>query len=336
MFRTVHIVVSLMALFIARDVVRAQPPTAPREPTAEVEQDRIERLKFHDQEALITRELRDLDRTRLEDSNWAKEWAGEYHSSLQRTIRLAPTNGMSYSAYACTGVYDFDHGSVVEATSDSIRIKLAKGRRNTWQGISDRLYFVRWDTERYIVPENEMLNVINEFNAGGYHRETLPHAYRLDPKGFRYGANPRSGFPTLPAAYAALYEEVRLTLRITKIEEISSPNANNDGGPRGLRQWRLEFDKGLRDGIADGMAIPTNIYDEQPNHAAINIVGVSPSDSKGFLCCVDNPVENPRWPKLGDTFEVLLFRRRATPAPDQPAKLQSKPAQSAAPAPSLR
>ena len=76
----------------------------------------------------IEKELKALDRTKLKADDWAKEWAGTYSTGdglgMNVRIAVAPKSGITYTWHGCQGLYDANHGEIVEATKDCLTVRV--------------------------------------------------------------------------------------------------------------------------------------------------------------------------------------------------------------------
>src|SRR5262245_58324101 len=138
-------------------------------------------------------------------------------------ILVAPTSGITYTWNGCMGLYDGNHGDIVEAfdldgdgRSDGLKIKWVLQTKSDYDFDSESFYFVRWSGanggrgRQYIVPEEQMMELVNDYNQGGFARDALYHApMKYDraagenPHRVR-SALPVEGAPQLPAKWATL------------------------------------------------------------------------------------------------------------------------------------
>ncbi len=134
--------------------------------------------KLQDRERRIDAELAAMDRPSLADDDWAKEWAGSYYTGdglgMNVTIKIAPKAGITYTWHGCMGLYDANHGDIVETFDGGVIVRLAIDTKISYFSfMSTKLYFVKWGERRYLVPEAQMLELVNNYNAGGYARKDL-------------------------------------------------------------------------------------------------------------------------------------------------------------------
>jgi hypothetical protein len=183
-----------------------------------------EREAIEARQQRIEAELKDLDRDKLPKEHWARDWAGEYYQGdglgANILFRLAPESGFSYTWHGCMGLYDGNHGDIAEVFPDGLRLKLAiPADLSTFETVSDRLYFVPWGEERFLVPECLLMKFVNNYNEGGFARAEMYHIPRLirdkNYHGFR-SAPP--GLPKLPDKYAKLLRTKPITLTVAKVD----------------------------------------------------------------------------------------------------------------------
>ncbi len=216
---------------------------------------REEEPKIMEHIAAITKELETLDRGALREGDWAKEWAGEYYDGdgLGRNFRivLAPKSGIACANHGCMGFYGGDHGDIVEALPDGLRVKPILGSDN--YGMLDaRLYFVRWGERRYLVPESSMLTLVNNCNEGGFARDAMYFIPRLHNKNdpfHRHEAAP-AGRPELPTQYAKLLREKPISLKVSKVTPLETRGVTT--GVQGFF-CTIEFEGGAEQGVYKGL-----------------------------------------------------------------------------------
>lgn len=283
---------------------------------------REEEPRISERSERIKRELSELgDRSQLADTDWAKEWAGEYYvgDGLGMNVRLlvAPKNGITYTWHGCLGLYDGNHGDIVESTPNYLRVKFTlPPEDSTYDMVSEKLFFVKWSDRRYLAPEAKMPTLIDDFNRGGFARQSL---YSTPRRQFSSGRpedrmQTPPGFPELPEPYASAYTKQAIPLRIAKVDETTSRFSQTAPGRDAERHWHIYFDRGSRDGITEGMHIATSMHPELDGFPYIDIVDVTPTTSKGTLSCFWNPNDGLKPPTLGDTFNILLLRPRPVDA----------------------
>lgn len=176
-------------------------------------------------EQKIETELRALDRDALPEDHWARRWAGKYYTGdglgMNVRIMVAPESGVTYTWHGCLGLYDMNHGDIAEVLPDGLRLQLAFDPALQYYGLwDDRLYFVNWGELRFLVPERKMLQIVNNYNNGGYAKESMfdiprwyerevSHGERMDIPATR---------PTLPAPWDAMLRDDPVRLRVTSLQ----------------------------------------------------------------------------------------------------------------------
>ncbi len=174
----------------------------------------------------IELELQGIQQGAAPESPWAKEWAGTYytgdHLGMNVSIEIAPKSGVSYRWTGCLGLYDANHGDVVRSFPDGVEVKLAIDERASQnQFMSSRLYFVRWGDQKYLVPKSQMRQLVNNYNEGGFARESMFAVPRMQDAavrniGFHEEGCPR-GRPVLPAEYSVLLIDKPVVFKITSV-----------------------------------------------------------------------------------------------------------------------
>ena len=219
----------------------------------------IERGRLDERDRRIVAELAGLDRATLADGDWAKEWAGTYYTGdglgMNVTIKLAPKAGVAYTWHGCMGLYDANHGDIVEPFNDGVVVRMAiNTQASIYSFMSEKLYFVRWGERRYLVPEAKMLQLINNYNEGGYaRREMYSIPLRFEEQVERTHRTEPPGRPQLPPEYARLIIEKPLRLKISKVT--SQPPREVTPGVE-VTKCAIEFEGGQDQGVFIGMEMP--------------------------------------------------------------------------------
>ncbi|MCB9838011.1 MAG: hypothetical protein H6813_01615 [Phycisphaeraceae bacterium] len=206
----------------------------------------------------IKDELAALDREELDPDDWARAWAGGYYAGdglgTNVSIHLAPKSGISFLNYGCLGLYGGDHGEIVGVEPDGLRLRLVFGSAHN-SFLSERIYFVRWGEDRYLVPDWLMMEVVNNYNRGGWYREDMFGIPRLVPDGEhprRYNAESgqREGKPRLPDEFMPMLLDEPLALGVTHVSDIDVTEAEEH---RKCETCTVTFDRGTEAGIHAGM-----------------------------------------------------------------------------------
>lgn len=223
----------------------------------------------------IVKELDSIAKSDLPADHWAREWAGSYYvgDGLGMNVRIliAPDAGVTYTWHGCMGLYDGNHGDIAETFDldkdgqpDGLKINWKLNLSGGYHYDSKLFYFVRWDDpasdriKRYIVPEEQMLEVVNDYNQGGYSRDSMysaPKKYEEGDKirrGWHPDYKPFEGVPQLPAKWAKLLILKAVDAKVTHVTPITTRNVTK-GVDATLA--RVTFDKGSADGLYMGMEV---------------------------------------------------------------------------------
>lgn len=252
----------------------------------------------------IDAELKLLDRAAMKGTDWAKEWAGTYYEGdglgENASIHLAPKSGIAFLNYGCLGLYGGDHGEVVETLPDGLRLKLAFGdRRNSF--LSERVYFVRWGGEHFLVPEWLMPEMVNNYNRGGSARSSMygiPRLVREDAP-HRTFITPK-GRPELPQRFARLLLTKPVELKVSKV---SPPATRRVTGNVQGSSCTIDFEGGSDKGIYVGMKFryPKGVVLAS---GEIRITSVTPTTSTGAFAAFFGDGEKPNVPAVGETVST--------------------------------
>jgi len=287
-----------LAYSVATAVPAQAPPELPGKPVAETQPRKkcpvnehelqtliqAQRQAMDKRNAAIDEELKHLDRPALNDTDWAKEWAGEYYTGdglgMNVIIKIAPKSGVVYTWHGCLGLYDANHGDIAETFPDGVRIKPAiDPDASMFQYMSERLYFVRWGDQRYLVPEAQMLQLVYNYNHGGYHRElmlSIPRKFE-DLRQMRVEKPAPDGRPELPSKYARYIIEKPVQLRIREVKAEPESPVPNDAG---VSSSRIVFEGGTNQNVFVGMEL---LFEYGLSFVTITIDKVTQSDSEGVL-----------------------------------------------------
>lgn len=234
----------------------------------------------------IAKELASLLRASLKDDDWAKEWAGTYYTGdglgMNVAIAVAPKSGIAYTWHGCLGLYDANHGEIVETAPDSLMIKWAIDPKKSQFGfLSSKLYFVRWGQRRYLVPEGRMRSLASQYNRGGWARDglwgnPLRHEGRDERNSERTTPSP-AGRPQLPAEFAKLIINKPTHFTISSIK-ITGQKKIGDNPDLKEVQGEVELEGGRDRGLFVGTEIDC---DEGERSSSIEIYRVDESKSWG-------------------------------------------------------
>lgn len=255
--------------------------------------------RLQNRERRIDAELAALDRTALADGDWAKEWAGTYYTGdglgMNVTIKIAPKAGITFTWHGCMGLYDANHGDIAGAFEGGISVRLAIDvKASTFAYMSEKLYFVRWGARRYLVPESRMLELVNNYNDGGFARDgmySIP--LRFDGQVTRQRCPEPPGRPQLPPQYAKLIIEKPLRITISKVTP--HPNREVTDGVE-VTDCTVEIVGGQDQGVFVGMEIP---FERHLTFGKIRIDRVDAAISHGTLSLFGRRNEPPQLPIPG-------------------------------------
>lgn len=268
---------------------------------------RAEEPKIKERQERIEAELKALDVATLKDADWAKEWAGRYYTGdgLGTNIRvyLAPNGGVSFLNYGCLGLYGGDHGDIEEALPDGLKLKLVFG---TPKGsfLSERIYFVRWGKLRFLVPDWQLLQVVNNYNEGGHSQYQMYGIARLQREGepgagaFIREEDVPKGLPELPEKYAKLLRQQPIMLKVKQVT--ASPERHVTGSVFSTTMT-IEFDGGADQGVYLGMEF---WYRSGQGSSTIRITKVDAGSCTGEMYEVHDRGRATARLKEGDTIKA--------------------------------
>jgi hypothetical protein len=279
---------------------------------------RHEEPRIEERSKRIEQELKELgDRSQLKSDDWAKEWAGTYYTGdglgMNAVIRIAPKGGVAYTWHGCMGLYDANHGDIVETFPDGLRVKLViPPDLSTYEFMSERLYFVKWGDRRYLVPEAQMQKLVNNYNEGGFAREemySIPR--RIVGENWHARTPVPPGKPELPARYAKLLLGNPVTIKITAVKKHQPRTVT---GPVKLAEFELDLDAGTDKGVFVGMEIP---YRSGLSFGQVEVESAAEHTSKGRLRVFYGETGAPGEIKAGDTLRLGATEPEVPPEPNQ-------------------
>lgn len=315
-----RILCALFAVTISGTVAFAVPPAVTPTPTAKISS--IERnipqpvnalegweAAIKARAARIEAELETLDRDALPEGHWAREFAGRYYTGdglgTNAGILIAPQSGAAYLNYGCLGLYGGNHGDIVEVLPDGVRLDLELPTdRDISKFLDKRMYFVRWGERRYLVPESEMLRLVNNYNEGGYARRSMFGIPRLQAPGVRtrdWDEPVPAGRPELPAEYAKLLRDEPITLKVTKVTPV---RRNAVTGPVSSERCTIEFEGGTKSGVYEGMEFRYPV-DSPTTSGVVRITRADADTCTGELRAFLSGKERLQVPDVGETVEGL-------------------------------
>jgi hypothetical protein len=280
-----------------------------------------EKAALDARERRIDAELKSLDRMALKDDDWAKQWAGSYYTGdglgMNVLIKIAPKGGLTYTWNGCMGLYDANHGDVVETFRDGFRLKLAIDESaSIYRFLSSRVYFVKWGDRRYLVPESQMIKLVNNFNEGGLGRSMMigmPLKFEGEVHR-RWGDEAPAGRPELPERFASLIVEKGAELKVVKVE---SRPVRNVTGNVDVSESLLELSGGTEQGVFVGMELK---YQRGNSFGSVKITRVDAKTSTGSLTIFFSQGEKPLLPEVGAQLSLPGSAQKVNLAPEKTVK----------------
>lgn len=256
-------------------VVQPDQPATQRPESPWVTDERNLRAEFaaiEDRSARIRTELADkhtLDN--LPEDHWARRWAGEYYVGdglgMNVQILVAPDAGITYTWHGCMGLYDGNHGQITgtfdlndDAKPDGLTIEWTLHPQTDYDFDSERFFFVPWlgpdgaVARRYLVPEDQMLAVVNDVLSGwGDDLFFAPRLHELDAEGQlmrRWNDAAVVGAPHVPEPWASMLSSPADFGLVTHVE-----NPTIAVITRGVESTtcRVTIDAGASDGVFLGL-----------------------------------------------------------------------------------
>ncbi|MEQ1895074.1 MAG: hypothetical protein ABL998_21250 [Planctomycetota bacterium] len=189
-------------------------------------------------------------------------WAGWYYEGdgLGHNVRLgiAPVAGATYTLSGCLGLYDLNHGEIRSVDARGIELYLVIDPRQndrTWRAslpratMSSRWVPVSWGTERFLIPECQLIAFCNDVNSGG-DGGNFP---RREADGAQHEPRHRpEGMPALPSAYAPFLLERELEAALEGTREPLSVGTYAGGSPEKFLVT-AEIPLGTEQGLLPGM-----------------------------------------------------------------------------------
>lgn len=140
-----------------------------------------------------------------------------------------------------------DYGETVEVLPDGLRLALRFGSAaNSY--LTERVYFVRWGQQRYLVPDWLMIELANNYNRGPAFRGKMFGILRLESEGL---SRVREGVPEVPREFAKWFLPGEVEL---KVVDASVPAGSAVLEGRKVC-YTIVFEGGADRGIYEGMRI---------------------------------------------------------------------------------
>jgi hypothetical protein len=229
---------------------------------------------------------------------WAAEWAGQYYTGDGRgmnvAITLAPQSGLVYTWHGCMGLYDLNHGDIANDFDGGLQLKLAIDPSvSGYKYMSNRVYFVPWGDRHYLVPKAKLLEMVNNYNEGGFARE---HMYGI-PLRREDRDKPVQGRPQLPAEYASLLRDAAIEAGVTKGEIAGRRQITKGVDAVSGRLW---LDAGTQQGVYVGMEFQLCGL----LGGMVKVVEVAESSAVAELTLFPSTGAEVEMPKVGDRLST--------------------------------
>lgn len=195
------------------------------------------------------------------------EWAGSYYEGdgLGTNVRLqvAPEGGAVYTWTGCMGLYDFNHGEIVDVADGRLHLELAMdpalNHGLLQAGLlrsdmsADWLWF-DWGKLRFMVPTIQMVSFCNDVNGGSSEWAEYPHRAMDGSKPVILPFEKRpAGMPAVPAAYRPFLLEQPLS---GTLGQAGAPTFLGTLHPeRPIHEVRATVDLGREEGLLPGMVL---------------------------------------------------------------------------------
>jgi hypothetical protein len=200
-----------------------------------------------------------IERIRAEVEDLGEHpWAGAYYNGglgMSVALYAAPEAGFVYQWTGCLGVYDLNHGDIVEVRDGWMRVELEidPTLNDGWgsgRHMSPALLAFRWGERRYLIPECEAMSFVNAVNSG---RRWIASFFPIRDAGRARADDERPpGLPSLPDPYATMLLAEPVSARVTEVRELRRVG---ESGGQPLMEVAVQLDAGSRDGLVAGMVV---------------------------------------------------------------------------------
>lgn len=209
----------------------------------------------------IQKELETLDKNGI----WGVYYSGGGYSSM--CLSIAPESGATYTFRGCMGLYDANHGDVVEVDGRTVRLDLAinpkRNRRwypdgSTHPVMSAEWCVVDWGDLRFMIPSSQMIPFCNDVNFGNivrYPCRTVGEEKNERPPGtwtYRGWARP-DGLPDVPNEYRPFLLTSPIRAAILRTEDPIEFDKYYGGEP--MLRVVADIDGGRSAGLLPGMTL---------------------------------------------------------------------------------
>lgn len=263
----------------------------------------------------IDSEVAALEKSPPKDGEWGKEWAGSYYNFMGEMIKIAPTAGFTYTEHGCLGMYDAAFGEVERADAEGLTLKYIRYPKSRLRGFGCRkLYFIRWGSRRYLVPETQVEEFISEYSAGGMTRRQMMSIPRKDDSKIANGIfEPEpDASPELPAAFAGRLKCERIELTLTGVGEPHPSDSHPDSF-----YLDVHLDKGAANGIRKDDVLT---YRRGKSHGIIIIDKLEDSTCSGKMFYFRNKEPENNMPESGQKLSHWVLSSRVK-QPAEPPKV---------------
>lgn len=214
----------------------------------------LESSEAADDERMSEEARRELERrgariSRGANRSDAPEWAGSYYEGdglgKNVALSLAPDEGFTFTWNGCLGLYDLNYGDV---RVDQGRIHLTSVFENDQKGFGGFdpvLTPVAWGERMYLIPPGDLIDFVNDVNAGWEPRDGVHGSFLL-----RRGdeERPVEGLPALPPELLGALLEEPIRAAVVSVSEEEDPKP--DDRYRGIVE--IVLDRGAEDGVVEG------------------------------------------------------------------------------------
>ena len=270
----------------------------------EARPDRLSDEEKHTAQAEADAQAR-FERIAYEASQLAPDhWAGRYYRGdglgVNVSVAVAPAAGFVFEWHGCLGLYDRNFGSVATTGDELALSPLYENSAQGFQGIAEKLLFVRWGERRYLVPTASVVRFCNAINLGH------------EPRGSRHGSfllheadltkNPR-GLPSLPHEQLRYVLDAPIDAKVTRV----GATRTRHGRYIAARTVRIVLDVGSGDGVLPGMEF---VFVEEPIGRAVVEHVESDTCTATVSFFEEDPPPQVGW-RLSTSLELYRSRDRS-------------------------
>jgi len=175
------------------------------------------------------------------------------------SLTIAPKSGFAFTWHGCLGLYDQNHGNVIE-NDGQIKLTFAfENKEEGFAGCPGELTPIHWGERIYLIPSKGLIAFCNDINSRREPRTGIHGSFFLRDNDWDKKVDGMK--PELPEKYQPYLLEHPVDAKITEIVEIrQSPDNKN------VMIATVRIDKGKKDGLLPGMKLhvtkPDSVYDE--------------------------------------------------------------------------